>query len=140
MKVIRREYWPNYKEYEEEIGIDDILYSLDSAGSYNGLSRYIQEWKNIPENPYGSYWPIYREQTDNIETQAQLQIFWMIAVEMFGNCGTSPRSGWIEKENLEAFHEFIDRITESQREEDEIDEYCRAETDLSFDDWKSSKK
>lgn len=140
MKKIERKWWPEYVEEEHEIDLHDILYALDSAAGYNGLSRYIQEWKNIPENPYGSYWPIYSEQAGGNSTiHDQLQIFWMIAVELFGECGTSPRSGWIEKENLESFHEWIDEITMSQTEEDLIEAYCASDEKISYEEWLKKK-
>lgn len=136
MKKIERKWWPEYAEQEREIDLHDILYALDSAAHYNGLSRYIQEWKNIPENPHGSYSSIYSEQAEGNSTiYDQLQIFWMIAVCLFGDYGTSPRFGWIEKENLGAFHEWIDEITKSQTEEDLIDAYCASDEKISYEEW-----
>lgn len=38
----------------------------------------------------------------------------MILVSMFGDYGTSPRSGWIEKENKEAFDILIDLICKTE--------------------------
>jgi len=43
----------------------------------------------------------------------ELNILWLLLVEMFGSCGTSPRSGWIEKkEECAEFLETIVRIDE----------------------------
>ena len=41
----------------------------------------------------------------------------MIAVEMFGSCGTSPRYGWIE--DIDGFRQFCLDITETWRGSEE---------------------
>ena len=40
----------------------------------------------------------------------ELNVLWILLVEMFGNCGTSPRSGWIEKRSECA--NFLETIVE----------------------------
>ena len=47
----------------------------------------------------------------------QFQVIWMILVELFGNCGTSPRSGWLEMKNKDRIIKFIDSITRTSRED-----------------------
>ncbi len=37
-------------------------------------------------------------------------VLWLLLVEMFGECGTSPRSGWIEKK--EECADFLQQIVE----------------------------
>lgn len=88
-----------------------LLEALQSVVWYNGLSEELETWKDIePENRSGwiqqTYWPKYQNYP---EAMAQLQVFWMICVELFGECGTSPRFGWIE--DRESFKTFIDLLT-----------------------------
>ena len=40
----------------------------------------------------------------------ELNVLWILLVEMFGDCGTSPRSGWIEKRSECA--NFLETIVE----------------------------
>ena len=40
----------------------------------------------------------------------ELNVLWLLLVEMFGECGTSPRSGWIEKRKECA--DFLETIVE----------------------------
>ena len=40
----------------------------------------------------------------------ELNVLWMLLVEMFGDCGTSPRSGWIEKRSECA--DFLETVVE----------------------------
>lgn len=101
---------------------NSLLDALDGVTWYNCLAEEVFSWaclpteadykiitlpKNVnPMNPYGP----------------QLEVIWMIAVILFGEYGTSPRTGWIE--NVEGFREFCCDITltwqEARREaEDE---------------------
>lgn len=43
-------------------------------------------------------------------TDKELNVLWILLVEMFGNCGTSPRTGWIEKRKDCA--DFLETIVE----------------------------
>ena len=40
----------------------------------------------------------------------ELNVLWLLLVEMFGDCGTSPRSGWIEKRSECA--NFLETVVE----------------------------
>lgn len=40
----------------------------------------------------------------------ELNVLWLLLVEMFGDCGTSPRSGWIERRKECA--DFLETIVE----------------------------
>lgn len=104
------------KAKEQGITADDLIEALDLVAHYNGIAELIYEWRNIePEN--GGLLPIYAEQSRKYSGQPydQLQIFWMICVILFGDYGTSPRSGWIDKHNVRHFREFIERITQTWR-------------------------
>ena len=47
---------------------------------------------------------------DMSSTDKELNVLWILLVEMFGNCGTSPRTGWIEKRKDCA--DFLETIVE----------------------------
>lgn len=86
---------------------------------YNGLSHVILSWKHLNENHhlvqenYAVHSPQYygyQFEDKNEGDIAQLMVFWMLAVERFGEYGTSPRSGWILLENWDKFCEWCDAI------------------------------
>ena len=107
-------------EKKDLVSIDSLIDSLDSVTWYNGLAEYILEWKKGKhlEILHGTsiHWSYDDQQKLDSASFNQLQVIWMICVNLFGEYGTSPRSGWIEIENIEAFHDFLDRITETYRE------------------------
>ena len=96
----------------EKTSIEKMMEALNGVVQYNGLYQYIEQWRrvlftSINENsgllqrpPMDSDLPIF--------VQAQLEFIWMILVQIYGNYGTSPRSGWIE--NKEGALNFIDMI------------------------------
>jgi len=91
--------------------LDKILEGLDSVTFYNGLAEDVASWKELDPNDYNSI-----SAPDNIvipktPDDYQLQVIWIILVELFGDCGTSPRSGWLYTANREKINKFIDRIT-----------------------------
>lgn len=47
---------------------------------------------------------------DMSSTDKELNVLWILLVEMFGSCGTSPRTGWIEKRKDCA--DFLETIVE----------------------------
>ena len=100
--------------------MDNLLDALDSVTWYNGLAEEILKWKEDGYldqfEDYSLSWSLSKYLGYDTETRSQLQVFWMICVELFGECGTSPRFGWILLENKEAFHKFIDDITKNYRE------------------------
>ena len=97
---------------EKDNIIKSLLDSLDSVVWYNGHYEKLEKIKNeiseMKENE------IYRFDYGNEE---QFQVIWMILVELFGDCGTSPRSGWLEMKNRDKIIKFIDRITKTSRED-----------------------
>lgn len=98
----------------------DLISALDGVVWYNGMGEVITKWKvpGVLSNKYDlPHWeePGYDGRCRD-ETM-QLQVIWMICIMLFGNYGTSPRSGWIE--NVEGFNAFIDAITQSYREAEE---------------------
>ena len=98
---------------------EKLLDALDSVTWYNGLAEIIVEWKKndyFKNFDYAFSWDWNKFEGYDKETQSQLEVIWIICVELFGECGTSPRSGWILKENREKFNKFIDDITATYRE------------------------
>ena len=91
----------------------ELINALDSVVWYNchyeelfKIKEEIKKEKNITY----SYCT-----TDN-----QFQVIYMMLVVLFGDYGTSPRSGWLYMENKEKILNFIDLITKRAREADEL--------------------
>ena len=104
---------------DREIGSEELIMALNSVTWYNGLAEIIVHWKD--ENYFNTdydylSWKWHTFKSYDMETQNQLQVIWIICVELFGNCGTSPRSGWIE--DKAGFYRFVDDITKTYREAD----------------------
>ena len=93
--------------------------ALDSVTWYNGLAEYVLRWKQdalaISENgdKYFRADPMMYAAAGKRDARIfyQLQVLWMIAVDKFGNYGTSPRTGWIE--NISLFVLWCDEITQT---------------------------
>lgn len=90
------------------------LDTLDSVVWYNGLGEIVSSWANKEPDMSGYIRPDYREQGYDVETVESLDLIWMIAVLLYGDYGTSPRSGWIC--DTGEFKSFIYAITKSYRE------------------------
>ena len=99
--------------------VENMVSALDNVTWYNGLAEYVAKWKT--DCPKVGNTLISDETYCCGEMDCtifdQLQVIWMICVELFGNCGTSPRRGWIE--DIDGFNWFIDSITRLWREEEE---------------------
>lgn len=112
-----------------------LLDALHSWFWYNGLleknSDELMGFENISRPKYDENClilkliSILRETEDDIltlsslkekynidmsSTDKELNVLWILLVEMFGNCGTSPRTGWIEKRKECA--DFLETIVE----------------------------
>ena len=102
---------------------DKIFDSLCLIVRYNGLTNFLNylmvemSGDNISKlsvenvkifyyemNPHEDEW-IY-----STYDYGQLEIIWMFLVLMYGEYGTSPRSGWIDEDNFDELREFIDEI------------------------------
>lgn len=92
---------------------EKIIDGLDSVTWYNGLAEYVYRW-TLPgyvENRTA------RESDLDRRIKDQLEVIWVIAVNMFGDYGTSPRSGWID--DKESFIKFCNDITKTWQESEE---------------------
>lgn len=100
--------------------MDEARNALDSITWYNGLAPIVFSWINLKnDNGYSIGCPNDYGAPGNwsMANVSQLQIFWMYAVEMFGDYGTSPRFGWITDEA--GFKKWILDITKSWRGSEE---------------------
>ena len=105
---------------------EQLIDALDSVTWYNGLAEYILKWKKTPLLKTHDDYPNWLSPKAEFfyswpeGGKEQLQVIWMICVILFGDYGTSPRSGWIEKKD--EFYQFLDDITRTWRESDEYEE------------------
>ena len=113
-----------------------LMQSLNSVFWYQGLLEQDgQEWITFPNNlsrpkytddctiikliyelknketelGYYGYTDICELDKD-FGVHKEFNVIWIMLVEMFGNCGTSPRTGWIDKRKECA--EFLQQIVE----------------------------
>ena len=82
-----------------------ILEAIISNCDYNGLTEEIIAWKDKVKSKYDHIC---------IRPNSQEEFIYMICVQLFGEYGCSPRTGWIE--DLEGFHNFIDKFIEHYEE------------------------
>ena len=92
----------------------NLIDALDSIVWYNGIGDIVLSWGNKEPDLSGYITPDYRDKGYDIETVTSLEFIWMVAVLMYGDYGTSPRSGWIE--SCSEFKMFINSITKTYRE------------------------
>jgi hypothetical protein len=104
---------------------DKIFDSLCSIVSYNGLDNFLNYIATvISDNVYNTdkltvdyVKEFYYQINPNDDTwifstydYGQLEIIWMFLVLLFGDYGTSPRTGWIDEDNFDELRDFIDEI------------------------------
>lgn len=99
--------------------------ALDSVTWYNGLAEYVVKWKQEALVTTEAEYKLSEYEFFNVDTTTygaeepddrvfyQLQVLWMIAVDKFGDYGTSPRTGWIE--NIPLFVLWCDEITQTYK-------------------------
>lgn len=99
--------------------------ALDSVTWYNDLAETVLTWLNLePQETSGYILPetYYGISADDkrLYVYLQLQVLWIIAVELFGDYGTSPRNGWIT--DIDGFKKWVLDITHTYRESKGNDE------------------
>lgn len=67
--------------------------------------KALREYKNAYE--YFTFSDVEKISVD-FQWQSRHTVIWQMLVEMFGNCGTSPRTGWIEQR--EECAEFLEQV------------------------------
>lgn len=86
-----------------------LLYdALESIIWYNGHYEWLKELRD--ELAKRQEFEFYNCPLDVSEWHTEKHAIWMLLVGMFGDWGTSIRSGWIE--NFEGCIKFIDAICE----------------------------
>lgn len=92
------------------VDLEKLREALDSVVWYNGYWEIVNEWiDELGKLPNGK--TTYRP---NVFVSGGLEVLWMICVLLFGNYGTSPRSGWVEK--TEQCREFLIWLTKNTKE------------------------
>ena len=91
--------------------------ALDSVTWYNCLAESVLKWLEIKPENGKSIIPLKDYGAENTFDYYQLQVIWMIAINLFGDWGTSPRFGWIN--DIDGFHKWILDITELWRSSDD---------------------
>lgn len=104
-----------------------LFEALQTVVSYQGLASELQPWKDIDPSEFDSilltYWDKWK--SEDAEVCAQLQVFCMICVCLFGDWGTSPRFAWIE--DISSFKTFIDLVTRCRDGDDDIESIIKSE-------------
>lgn len=85
--------------YESLLELKQDIVNLSNSGTYTKINKCL-EYKH-----------------DRFDDE-QFEIFWMMLVLMYGEYGSSPRSGWLYLKYKEEIIEFIDKITKYGREEE----------------------
>ena len=91
----------------------NLIDALDGVVWYWTFFYGVSSWENKKPDITGYISPDYRDKGYDIETVTDLEFIWMVAVLMYGDYGTSPRSGWIK--DCSGFKEFIHSITKTYR-------------------------
>jgi lipoprotein NlpI len=96
---------------------EQLIDVLDSITWYNDIYEPLLDLKKDLLNCDNK--GNYTNCNDNLEYfyNEQFEIFWMMLVLMFGDYGTSPRSGWLYLDKKEKIIEFIDKITKTSQED-----------------------
>lgn len=80
----------------------NIYDSLASMARYNGWHSTLCDIRNylikeVMRHRNEKYYTVsFPEFLSKYDVDSYPRVIWFIMVEMFGNCGTSPRFGWIE--------------------------------------------
>lgn len=104
------------KNKVEEIGLlsEEIVDAIDSWVWYNGLGQGVLDLIEVVKlrnhdsndtdgwNAYFNAWDLWYN-----EWCPDLQPLYMICVVIYGDYGTSPRSGWIDRKNISKCVEFL---------------------------------
>ena len=94
---------------------NNLKEAINSIVWYNGLYEFLQPLKAAIEerdsehinsvSVIGCDW--YEKL---LKESDQVQFLWMLLVLMYGDYGTSPRTGWLYMENKDEIIKFIDEI------------------------------
>ena len=100
------------EHYHKSGGLFD---ALESIVWYNGHYEWLKELREVLlELPKGKNYLI----PPHIKWHTEEHVIWMLLVGMFGDWGTSVRSGWIQ--DVQGCIEFIDAICKPSLEAEEM--------------------
>ena len=107
-----------YKQHQLK-GQEKFFEALDSIIWYDGHYEWLKAMRDDMENilKTGDKYVNYSAPFEPTEWHTEQHTIYMILVGMFGDWGTSIRSGWIE--DIKGCIEFIDAICKSSWEEKE---------------------
>ena len=100
------------------------LLTEDNSGNYSTtcwLVKFIDDLEKNTNTKYQNMYTVDDLETfnknndfdeDEFDQRERHAVIWQMLVEMFGDCGTSPRFGWIEKRKECA--EFLREIMNAQ--------------------------
>lgn len=96
---------------------EKLLSALESITWYNGLYEPLLEIKKrlLDKTDNNNF---LRPNDIDYFNDLQFEIFWMMLVVLYGDYGTSPRSGWLEMANKNSIIAFIDEITKTGQEDE----------------------
>lgn len=101
----------------------NLISQLNAICWYNGVYEPLTKLREDIKNYKGSN---YLKFDDNLQPKhkdfdnEQFEIFYMLLVLLFGNYGTSPRSGWLEMENRSKIIDFINKLVKDDNEIDYV--------------------
>lgn len=87
--------------------LEKLLNALDNVTWYNCYYEALEKIKTEISNKKLDEVTYYYDYGDDWG----FQIIWMILVLMFGDYGTSPRTGYLTLKNKDEIIDFIDKIT-----------------------------
>ena len=99
---------------------NELLNALDSVTWYNSWGEVINSLKDYINNykPKSKYdtipWP--KDILGEYNCDHFPRIIWFLMVEMFGDCGTSPRVGWIDIDKRDEAIVFLENISKTYNE------------------------
>ena len=111
-------------DFKFEADGKEYKYSRPKYKEDDFIHRLIKDLRNYNHNTIKYY---TRQDGDKlfdedeyVETfNERYSMFWQMLVEMFGNCGTSPRTGWIEnRDECADFLEMVVQYKELSLEDD----------------------
>lgn len=85
------------------------LLTKDNSGNYSNTCWLVKFIDDLEKNTNTKYQNMYTVEDleafnknndfdeDDFDQRERHTVIWQMLVEMFGDCGTSPRFGWIEK-------------------------------------------
>lgn len=96
---------------------ESMYETLKSIVAYNGHSQWLKEIIKALEEKKKEKYSNYCIPLPTSEWHTEKHTIWMLLVGMFGDWGTSIRSGWIEQ--YDDCIEFIESLIREDEEEEE---------------------